>query len=34
MPARRDEAMVMRTVAFVIFRQVLGLVRRGPSPAA
>jgi putative transposase len=34
MPARQDDAMAMRTVAFMIVRQVLGLVRCGPSPDA
>jgi putative transposase len=34
MPARQDEVMVVRTVAFVIVRQVLSLIGLGPSPDA
>jgi hypothetical protein len=34
MPAGQDEAMVVHTLAFMVVRQVLGLVDRGPSPDA
>jgi hypothetical protein len=34
MPARQDEVMVVRTLAFMIARQVLCLVGLGPSPDA
>jgi hypothetical protein len=34
MPARHDEAMVVRTLAFMVVRQVLSLVGLGPSPDA
>jgi putative transposase len=34
MPAGQDEAMVLRTVAFVLVRRVLDLVGLGPSPDA
>jgi hypothetical protein len=34
MPTRQDEAMVVRTLAFMIVRQVLCLVGLGPSPDA
>ena len=34
MPARQDEAIVVRTLAFMLVRQVLSLVGLGPSPDA
>jgi putative transposase len=34
MPARQDDVMVVRTLAFMIVRQVLGLIGVGPSPDA
>jgi hypothetical protein len=34
MPARQDEVMVVRTLAFMIVRQVLSLIGAGPSPDA
>jgi hypothetical protein len=33
-PARQDEAMVVRTLAFMVVRQVLSVIGLGPSPDA
>jgi putative transposase len=34
MSARQDEAMVVRTLAFIVVRQVVSLIGLGPSPDA